>query len=321
VELPPPEFEDQLGLARAGQHAEALRALEQALASDSDPGARAAAAGRALAEIARHAEAAQDWGTAERALARALELCPSYADLHFQRARLMLRLQRRHEARRSLDEAVRLNPRYRAARLERALLDANEGLIDESLAALHDLAREIPAADAPTFAQGIETLEHARWDEAESLLKRAIEHSDPDLKQQLERAHRHLEHGEATAAFHLLREIVPEHQDYPDLHFVLGLAELKLGHFDDALGSLARALELNPDFHDARVQFACALECVGETEHAARQLALVLESEPAHRRALELMAGWTERAGNEATWPRNRARLSDGGQAEEKPAA
>jgi tetratricopeptide (TPR) repeat protein len=321
VEVPPPEFEHEIRLARSGQCADALRSIEAALTSDPEPASRAAPSAAALAEIARQAETSGDPATAERALEVALRLCPHYADLHFQRARLLLGLNRRLEARHALDEAVRQNPRYRAARLERALLDAREGRITDALAALHELAREVPAEEADGFQRGIERLERADWEEAEPLLKRAIDSSGPDLRPLLERVRRYLEVGEAASAVQLLRQILPKHEGYPDLHYLAGLSELKLGHFDDALGSLARALELNPDFHDARVQFACALECVGETAHAAKQLALVLECEPSHRRALELKATWSDRGGGDHARFMAARDAPQGGQAEEKPAA
>src|SRR6185503_16795690 len=165
--------------------------------------------------------------------------------------------------------------RYRVARLERALLDAREGQVGKALAELRELSSEIPENEASEFRDGIERLERTDWEQAEPLLKRAMERSSPDLKAPLESVHRHLERGEAGEAIRVLQDILPAHQRFPDLHYLLGLAELKLGHFDDALASLAQALVLNPDFHDARVQFACALECVGETAHAAGQLAMV----------------------------------------------
>jgi predicted Zn-dependent protease len=84
------------------------------------------------------------------------------------------------------------------------------------------------------------------------------------------------------------------------MHALLGIAELRLGRPDDAIASLARALELQPDFHAARVQFACALHAAGQTHQAAEQLQMVLDAEPGHRDARQILASWSPRARSRA---------------------
>ncbi len=93
----------------------------------------------------------------------------------------------------------------------------------------------------------------------------------------------------------MLREAVEAHPGYPDLHYLLGCSELEAGLCDDALASLARALELHPDYHTARVQLARTLEALGDLVQAGEQVALVLQEDPAHPQALELQSRWTRR--------------------------
>jgi tetratricopeptide (TPR) repeat protein len=109
-----------------------------------------------------------------------------------------------------------------------------------------------------------------------------------------------MEHGEPDAAARLLRSALAAHSGYPDLHLLLGSAEFRAGHLDDALVSFARALELHPDLHAARVEFARVLEALGQASQAAEQLRLVLEREPTHSQAGELAARWS-RHGSPAT--------------------
>ena len=91
--------------------------------------------------------------------------------------------------------------------------------------------------------------------------------------------------GDLTTALDQLRLAALERPNYPDLHLLLGGHELQLGCHDDAIESLARALELNPEFHAARIELARALEAVGQTPQALDQLDLVLGCEPAHASA------------------------------------
>lgn len=294
IELPESGFEEALRLAREGRYSDAVESLEVALES-SDREASANAAVVALGEIARLAESALELGAAERALELAAVLRPRYPDLHHRLACVQLARHKRGDARRSLGKALAINPRFLAARLELALLDAREGLVGESLEALRAMGKEAPLKDPGAFQQGLRRLERAEWEDAEPLLKRALEIADPRLKEAIDRFRDHLERGEAARAAQILQDLLPRHETYPDVQYLIGLAELQLGHYDDALDSLARALELNPDFHEARIQLAQAFEALGESAQAMEQLALVLEHDPENRMAAELEAAWSAR--------------------------
>lgn len=289
------EFDGALRTAREGRFARATARIERALGGERPGASRRIAAVEALAKVARLAEAGGDPAAAAAALEVALRLQPDYPDLWLRRARLLLALQRRAEARRALERALSLNPRYAAARLERALLDAAEGFIGEALESLRALGGEVAVAEPGLFQEGLESLARAEWEEAGVLLQRALAFDAPADGGPLERARGLLESGDADGAIEVLQAALADHAVWPDLHYLLGSAELERGQFDDALGSLARALELHPDFHAARLQFARALEGVGARAQAVEQVMLVLQREPDDPQALDLHRAWTSR--------------------------
>lgn len=289
---PPPEFEVPIRLAREGLRDEAVVWIEHACRERKDDATGDAAAG-ALVRIARLGEDAGDWAGAERAIDTAIELRPAFPDLHFQRGRILLAVGRRADARQALETALKLHPGFVAARVERALLDAREGLIGEALEALRTLGRECRVEEPRAFERGLACLEEADWSEAGAHLSRALKLSDPALEERLERFRALIERGEAAAAAALIRETLSLHPAYPDLYYLLGTAELRQGHPDDAMASLARALELHPDFHAARIQFARVLQALGETTRAVELLVQVLEVEPGHAEAVELRQRWS----------------------------
>ena len=293
IPIPESEFADAVRAARAGRHEQGIEQIERLTREGALPQSRKVAAADALAHIGRLAEAAGDAVQGAAALEVAQRFRSDYPDLHYHRARLLLQLKRRREARRELDRALALNPRYTAARIERALLDAAEGFIGEALESLRALAREIPVERPLVFQQGLESLERAEWEEAGVLFSGALALDEPAEGSVLERARAWLEAGDAVQAAGLLQAALPGRESWPDLHYLLGSAELQCGHYDDALSTLARALELNPDFHAARLQFARALDGVGELAQAGDQVALVLQRDPAHPGALELHERWT----------------------------
>ena len=102
-----------------------------------------------------------------------------------------------------------------------------------------------------------------------------------------------LSEGDPAAAARLVRQALRHHEGYADLHCLLGAAELEEGRPDEALWSFARALELHPDYHAARVQFARALEVLGDLVQAGEQIALVLQADPQHPQALRLQERWS----------------------------
>ena len=290
---PPPEFEVPIRLAREGLRDEAVVWIEHAFGKRTDAEPAGDAAAGALVRIARLGEEAGDWTGAERAIDAAIALRPAFPDLHFQRGRILLAVGRRAAAREALETALTLHPGFVAARVERALLDAREGLIGEALEALRALGRECRVEEPRAFERGLACLEEADWNEAGAHLSRALKLSDSALEERLEGFRALLERGEAAAAAALIRDALTLHPAYPDLYYLLGTAELRQGHPDDAMASLARALELHPDFHAARVQFARVLQALGETAQAVEVLGQVLEAEPGQVEAVELSQRWS----------------------------
>ncbi|MCC6652194.1 MAG: tetratricopeptide repeat protein [Candidatus Eisenbacteria bacterium] len=278
--------ETALRLASQLQFAEAVLWLERALGATQAVDDRHALAG-ALGDVAAAAQAAGDLAQAQRALELAVRHA-DWADLHCRLGALLVQRGRRAEAREAFDRALALNPRYRAAAVERALLDAREGRIAEAMQTLRAMAAESLAGQPGVFQQGLDRLGQADFEDAAPLLHRGLEAGDEWIEEELRAYQELVYHGDMARALQRVRQATTERPGYPDLHLLLGAHELQMGATDDALESLSRALELNPDYHAARVEFARALEVVGDTSQALRQLEMVLSQQPSHAEARQL---------------------------------
>ena len=279
-------------LAQEREFVEAVLCLERALAeAGTDERSQIAAD---LGDIARFAGESQDLDAAQQALEVATGAV-NWADLHCQLGTVHLQRGRRAEARRAFDRALALNPRYRAAAVERALLDAREGRIGEAMETLRALVSDGSLHEPRAFEQGLGFLGQAEFEDAALLLRRGLDIGDAWLDQQLGGYQGRVDQGDMAGALAQLRAAVEERPSYPDLHLLLGAHELSMGALDDAIESLSHALELHPDYHAARVEFARALERRGETPQALAQLELVLAFDPGHAGARTLHERLTSR--------------------------
>lgn len=293
--IPHPESPREAALRHVANHqyAEAVLWLERALATATAPDERQAIA-NTLSDVASAARAGGDLAQAQRALELATG-AEDWADLHCRLGTVLAERGRRSEARQAFDRALALNPRYRAAAVERALLDARDGRIAEAMQTLRAMAAEQLAGEPGAFEQGLARLGEADFEDAAPLLHRGLEPTDAWIEEQLHAYQALVYQGDMAAALQHVRAAALERPGYPDLHLLLGAHELQMGATDDALESLSRALELNPDYHAARVEFARALEAVGDTTQALSQLDMVLAGQPGHAEARQLHERLTSR--------------------------
>lgn len=282
-----------LQLSDEGRYADAVESLARGLEAVGGPDEVQRYAS-ALGDVATAAEASGHVDEAVQALEIATHVV-EWADYWCQLGCLRVQRGRRAEARRAFERALAINPRYRRAAVERALLDARDGRLGEALETLRVLAGEGAMAEPHAFQQGLERLGRADFDDAAPLLHEALDAGDRWLDVQMQRYQELLLLPDPARALELLRVAATERPNYPDLHLLLGAHELQLGAHDDAIESLARALELNPAFHAARIELARALEAIGQTPQALDQLALVLECEPTHSGARQLHDQLTSR--------------------------
>ena len=275
-------------LLASGETARAREALGRLIGDPTRPLSPADAA-TALGMLARADERNGDLSRARTALERALSLV-DWADLRLALGTLLARLGDRAGARRELDRALAINPRYRAAAVERALLDASEGRIADSLAALRSLSAAPPAAAvAPALEAALEQLRDDAVDEAAPLLRRVLAPGAEALERTLSDAEERISGGDLGGGLALLRRCVAEHPGYADVAALLGAHELRVGFLDDGIASLVSALELNPDYHAARLQLAHGLYLRGERTRAVSEVRAVLEREPSHADAAALL--------------------------------
>ena len=183
-----------------------------------------------------------------------------------------------------------------------ALLDLTPDELGLYYAALQDaveawrsrLAKQAPSAD--NQLQLARLLEHS-GDPATALatLQQAILVDPRNL--QLAVAYVDLldKQGQTERARQVLGQLLAQHPDASRLQHALGRWLLAHDQSEFALLALAKAVELDPDNIGYRYDLAVALHDLNELEAAQKQLAEILQRQPANRRARVLLIGyWKE---------------------------
>jgi tetratricopeptide (TPR) repeat protein len=211
--------------------------------------------GSALQKLGRYEEAVTE-------IREALRINPRYADAHDNLGSALLRLGRTDEAIAHYTEAIRLKPDFAEAHnnLGRALLQA--GRAEGAIAEFNETIRLKPDAALPHVNLADVLRRLGRRDEAISHLQAAIR-----LQPDLAFAHYSLgnlryEKGQFADAITAYREALrfePEATSYA-IHNDLGVALAQLGRRQEALTEFERALQIKPDFPDAKANRARAVK-------------------------------------------------------------
>jgi len=166
------------------------------------------------------------------------------------------------------DHALRLNPGYVGAQLNRALVLSELGRLDEASASFERL-RELEAGTG----DGLPT----------DLGNRIATHHGAlgDL---------YLEAGRLESAAEEYRKALGLRPRFADIRTRLAHAHVALGELDRALDELTVVLTGRPSFLDARIRMGSVLKALGRNEEAIGEWRQCLEIDPSDRRARAYLA-------------------------------
>jgi len=212
-----------------------------------------------LIAVARERFAARDYRGAALLLASAVESGTAYADAHHLLGLCYALIESRDQALKSFDEAIRLNPRYVEAHLNRAIVLSDLGRpteAEEALATAQELGRPdatgFPAMVANRLANmhadlGRAYREAGAYRAATTQFRSAlaIRPSFADLR--LDLARTLLEGGEPGEAARELDEILLGRPDWLDAMLLRGLAAYLAEDLDQAKTVWERASERHPE--------------------------------------------------------------------------
>ncbi len=179
-------------------------------------------------------------------LSKSIELAPDYPEARCARAKILSDLGRHDEAINDLDEAIRAIPRHVHARSLKAEILKETNRPQEAIDCLTEGINIEPTSDELYFQRGLCHME-----------KRDIDRALVDFG--------------AVVKLNPLRK---------DGHYFLGSVLLADGEPHQALQSIEKALELDPQFTFALFQWFMVLSALGRDEDARTALARLEEIDP-----------------------------------------
>jgi tetratricopeptide (TPR) repeat protein len=203
-------------------------------------------AGSDLLGVARERFATRDYRGAALLLASAIQSGQGYADAHHMLGLCLALNEQREEALESFDAAIRLNPRYVEAHLNRAIV-------------LSDLGRADEAEEALTHAH-----RYGRRDS--SGFPAVVANRLANMHAELGRAYR--EAGDYTAAMGQLHHALALRPGFLDLRLELARTMLDSGKPHEAAHELDAILQARPNWLDAMLLRGLAAYLAGELEQA-----------------------------------------------------
>ncbi len=231
-------------LAREGRIHEATEHLQRAIEIDPEHDDAHINLGVALDERG-------DTRGAIAQFRKALEVNPTNPMAHYDLGIALARQGRVDEAIGSLRRALDNNPNLEAAHINLGIALAGRGNVQEAMAHFRTALEIRPGDPAAYYNLGSGWASLGRIDEAIASFRKAVE-ADPDhydAQIRLGIALARKDPDEAVAHFREAQRIRPGN---PTACYDLGIALAALGRIDDAAAELRKALEIRPDFADAR---------------------------------------------------------------------
>jgi tetratricopeptide (TPR) repeat protein len=230
-------------------------------------------------------------GDAELAIAEyraALDVMPSYPDVHWRLARALLLIGRSGEAIEHFEAAIDLNPHFVEAWLQLGQAQLEAGETDAARRSFRRAAEERAASIDRKIERAEKTLDEGDLAEAREIYRDAFEENLEVFRRHFDRGLLMLRQEKWDDATEELRVAARLRPRYADVHNYLGVALAESGDFERACQQFQRSTHINPGYLVAWLNLAYAAHARDDDELARAALDEVLTREDDNAPALRL---------------------------------
>lgn len=220
-----------------------------------------------------------DLERSRRVLERALELSPSYPKARYYYALLLYALGEKQAAVEQLSGGSIELDRPAAAGVSLGLMHLREGNLEEAMAVLREVLDAGGESADVLYFLGEVHLRMGRVEEAERLLRKALAVNPSFLRAREKLSLILVRRGAYEEAEQVIGANVEE---FADIYKIMGDIRFFRGDIDAAEQMYRRSLEVNREYSDAALSLALTLRKKGNEDEANALLVKILEREPEH---------------------------------------
>jgi len=226
-----------------------------------------------------------DPAAAEGKLLEALTLDPKSAAAHLTLSAIYFSRTNIDAADRAAKQAYDLAPQRSTLRLRYPEFKIRTGEIEAGRQLLEEVVGQVPDYVPALSSLAQLEFDQRRTNECAALLKRILQRDPSNLEGLLLSARLKLVGRDLKGSQAILLELAKAYPNSPPVHYQLGIVELLLQQPEEAIKSLKRALQLNPDMQEAALLLAQTQMGVGDPDAAADVLQTILQRSPNNLRA------------------------------------
>lgn len=221
---------------------------------------------------------------------KASTLQPTFADIQNKLGEVYRELGRIDEAQVCFQQSLDINPRFFAAAINLTAVRAKTLGPDQIAPDLAAIARWCP----PMYREKVHELQQAGasgaavdWD---ARFREIREMAPTRVQVGKQSALTAIQRGDAPKAIEILEELLREHDRFPDLHLLLGLARGSLGQQEEAIAAFRQALAINEHYLKARINLGITYMELDRLEEARAELERALQTDPGNSLAKSALA-------------------------------
>ena len=260
-------------LAQIGQHAEAVKKINEAIIYNNRNAVFHFNLGNALLEIGKSKEAIKSYD-------RAINLSPDYLEARYQRANALVTLDQFDVAIKVYAEVVRLAPDHVLAWKKYADALIRMQKTEQALACFDQVVRLMPEDAEAHYNKGVALHELGRLKLALSAYEKAIllkhdsTHALNNYCVLMDKL------GMSQALLDKLDKIIENNQEFSQAYVNRGIVLMSLGRPEDALANYERAIAINSGSYEAHFNYGIALNSLYQYESALQSYDKAIHLDP-----------------------------------------
>lgn len=195
----------------------------------------------------------------------------------------------RAAARQHLDKAIKLDPKYAAARLNLARLDVSEGQTDAARAQYQRILKDHPGQLRALLELAVLADRAGQHDKAVKLVEQAADANPDALQPAVLLTRYYLARGDADKALAVSQGMAQKHPDEPAALAMRAAAQLATGDTANAINTYQHLSKLNPKAPGPYILLARAYMKAGDSEYARKSVQAALKAKPDFAPALVML--------------------------------